>query len=107
MILRETTGPPPLITVFPEPAPISLTLTLIVIPPACGGIVGGVFYAASDDRKIHAIDIASHTETWSTAVKGAPSAPAIVDGRIIVGTSLGQVVSIVGTRQPSGASTTP
>ena len=82
-------------------APIQATLS------PSGGIVGGVFYATSDDRKIHAIDIAAHAETWSIAVKGAPSAPAIVDGRIIVGTSLGQVVSIVGTNEPSGASTTP
>ena len=66
-----------------------------------------MFDATRDDRKIHAFDIASHTETWAIAVKGTPRAPAIVDGRIIVGTNLGQVASIVGANEPSGAGATP
>jgi outer membrane protein assembly factor BamB len=82
-------------------APIQATLS------PSGGVVGGVFYATSDDRKIHAFDIASHTETWAIAVKGTPSAPAIVNGRIVVGTSLGQVASIAGSSAPPGAGATP
>jgi hypothetical protein len=58
--------------------------------------VGGILYITSDDSKIHAIDRSSHTDAWpAVAVQGVPSAPAIVDGRIIVGTSLGRVVSLV------------
>jgi len=81
-------------------APMQATLS------PSGGVVGGVFYATSDDRKIHAFDIANHTETWAILVKGVPSAPAIVDGRIIVGTGLGQVVSVAGTNPAPGAGTT-
>ena len=69
------------------------------------GVVGGTLYVTS--RNIHAIDIATHSELWTIAVAGTPSSPAIVDGRIIVGTSLGRVVSIVGTSPPLGAGATP
>ncbi len=61
-----------------------------------GGYVGGVFYATSDDGKVHAIDAATNTEIWNFAVTGVPGAPAIVDGRIIVATSLGKLESIAG-----------
>lgn len=66
-----------------------------------GGLVGNVFYATGDDRKVHAIDIESHDELWSFGVNGTPTAPAIVNGRVIVGTSLGKVVSISGTNDES------
>jgi outer membrane protein assembly factor BamB len=71
------------------------------------GFVAGLLYITSDDRKVHAIDISTHAELWAFAVTGTPSAPAVIDGRIIVGTSLGKVVSIVGSGDPSGSATAP
>ncbi len=68
-----------------------------------GGIVGGVFYATSDDQKIHAIDSATHSELWAFKIMGYPAGPAIVDGRILVGTALGKLVSVVG----SGSGSSP
>jgi outer membrane protein assembly factor BamB len=76
-----------------------------------GGYVGGTLYITSDDSKIHAIDRSSHTDAWpAVAVQGVPSAPAIVDGRIIVGTSLGRVVSLVASTAggvPGSAASAP
>ncbi len=72
-----------------------------------GGLVDGNFYATSDDQAIHVIDIAGRSETGAITVKGTPTAPAILDGRIIVGTSLGKVVSIVGASAASGPGATP
>ena len=74
------------------------------------GVVGGTIYVTSDDRKIHAFDIASHQEwggSWPFAIDGAPGSPTIVDGRIIVGTSYGELISITGAGSPSGAASSP
>jgi outer membrane protein assembly factor BamB len=67
------------------------------------GISGGILFVTSDDRAIHAIDIESHLELWVIPVTGTPGAPAIVDGRIIVTTSLGSVISLT-TAVPRTAS---
>jgi outer membrane protein assembly factor BamB len=65
------------------------------------GVVGGAIYVTSDDRKIHAFDIATQAELWPPfAVGGTPGSPAIVDGRIIVGTSFGEVISMAGGGAP-------
>ncbi len=69
------------------------------------GFVAGVMYVTSDDRRVHAIDVTTRAELWTFAVTGTPSAPAVIDGRVIVGTSLGKVVSIVGSGDPSGSGT--
>ena len=61
-----------------------------------GAIADGVLFIASDDRLIHAFDIASHAPLWQVAVRGVPGAPAVVDGRIFVATSAGQIVCLVG-----------
>lgn len=74
------------------------------------GVAGGTIYVTSDDKKIHAFDIASHLEftgSWPIAVPGVPGSPVIVDGRIIVGTSFGEVVSITGTSSPPSGVSTP
>ncbi len=84
-----------------DPLPIGSTST------PDGGYVGGVFYAASDDRRIHAIDAATSTELWSFAVTGAPGAPAIVDGRIFVSTSLNRLESIAGDNTPAATGVGP
>jgi outer membrane protein assembly factor BamB len=60
-----------------------------------GGFVGRVVYITSDDEKVHAIDASSGRDVWTPIpVPGVPTSPAIIDGRIIVGTSLGKVVSL-------------
>ena len=59
-------------------------------------VVDGVLYVTSDDRKIHAFDIASHAKLWDVPLRGAPDSPAIIDGRIFLTTGLGQIVSLVG-----------
>ena len=65
------------------------------------GVVGGAIYVTSDDRKIHAFDIATQVELWPPfAIDGVPGSPAIVDGRIIVGTSFGEVISVIGGGPP-------
>jgi outer membrane protein assembly factor BamB len=67
------------------------------------GVVGGAIYVTSDDRRIHAFDIATETELWPPfAIDGVPGSPAIVDGRIIVGTSFGEVISVIGGGDPPG-----
>jgi outer membrane protein assembly factor BamB len=66
-----------------------------------GGYVGGVLYATSDDHQVHAIDVSTQRESWSVPVAGLPTAPTIVDGRIIVGTSLGKVVSLAAASSPA------
>ena len=82
-------------------APIYSTLS----PSA--GVVGGTIYVTSDDRMVHAFDIASGRESggrWPFAVPGAPGSPVIVDGRIIVATSFGEVISITGAGSPPSIS---
>ena len=61
-----------------------------------GAVVDRVLFISSDDRRIHAFDIASHAALWQVPVKGVPGAPAIVDGRIFVETSAGQIDCLVG-----------
>lgn len=77
-------------------APIRSTLT------PNGAVVGDVLYVTSDDRRIHAFDIATGREIWTFAIPGVPGSPAIVDGRIVVGTDLGKVVSVNSSAAASG-----
>jgi eukaryotic-like serine/threonine-protein kinase len=69
-------------------APIGSTLS------PSGGLIDDVLYVTSDDQKVHAFDIATRKESWEVSVRGVPGTPAVVDGRILVGTSLGQVESL-------------
>ncbi len=43
-----------------------------------------------------AVDLATGEVLWTFGTKGDPSAPSVLDGRIVVGTTLGQVVTIGG-----------
>ena len=74
-----------------------------------GGYVGRIVYITSDDDKIHAIDATNGKDVWAAvAAPGLPSAPSIIDGRIIVGTSLGKVVSLaMPTAAETSASASP
>ena len=61
-----------------------------------GAVVDGVLLIASDDRRIHAFDIASRAPLWQVPVRGVPGPPAVVDGRLFVTTGAGQIVCLVG-----------
>jgi len=69
------------------------------------GLVDGVLYIPSSDRFIYAIDARTGKERWRFKVQGSPNVPAIVDGRIIVGTDLGKLIAIGGSEP--GASESP
>jgi outer membrane protein assembly factor BamB len=62
-----------------------------------GGYVDGVLYLTSDDRNVYALDMASHLARWVFPVRGVPDAPTVLDGRVFVATSLGEVFSIEGS----------
>ena len=66
------------------------------------GYVNGILYVTSDDARIHRIDVASRADPAPFEVNGVPSAPAVVDGRILVATGAGKLVSLVGS-SPSPA----
>jgi outer membrane protein assembly factor BamB len=75
-----------------------------------GGLVDGVLYVTSDDQKVRAFDIVTRKQSWEVVVRGVPSTPAVVDGRILVGTSLGQVESLgsaTGAGGPTAGSGSP
>jgi outer membrane protein assembly factor BamB len=57
-------------------------------------IVGPTIYLTSGDGQVTAIDRATGVTHWSLAVKGIPSTPAVIDGRVFVATDLGKVVAI-------------
>ena len=59
-----------------------------------GTVVGNTLYVASGDRRVYAVDTESGTELWRVEVSGSPTIPVVVDGRVVVGTDLGVLVSI-------------
>ena len=61
-----------------------------------GGFVGGTLYAAVGEQRILAVDARTGAPIWAIAVKGEPSAPTIVDGHVLVVTTLGKLVWIDG-----------
>lgn len=67
------------------------------------GIVGHTLYVTSDDRQVHAFDVSADTPAalWSLPVTGTPGAPAVIDGSVFVGTSLGVVVRLGDSTAPS------
>jgi outer membrane protein assembly factor BamB len=56
--------------------------------------VDGVFYTSSNGHSVYAFDAASGTQRWRIDVAGSPTQPAIVGGRVVLGTNLGRVISI-------------
>lgn len=60
------------------------------------GLVGKVLYVANTEGGIHAFDAATGEAQWTVDVLGEPSLPAVINGRVFVGTALGRVVSIAG-----------
>ena len=61
-----------------------------------GGVVDGVLYATVGQQGVTAVDLATGDTIWTIKVKGEPSAPTIVDGHILVDTTLGKLVWIDG-----------
>ncbi|MDP9270988.1 MAG: PQQ-binding-like beta-propeller repeat protein, partial [Chloroflexota bacterium] len=61
------------------------------------GLVDDIVYVSSADQTIRALDGPTGEQLWSITVKGTPTMPAVIDGRVIVGTSLGRVVAIGGS----------
>jgi outer membrane protein assembly factor BamB len=59
-------------------------------------IVDRTLYVTSDDRNVHAIDVAdpAHGELWAVAVTGVPSAPVVINGGVFVTTSSGLVMRL-------------
>lgn len=57
-------------------------------------VVGDEVIVTSEDRFVHAFSLADGAERWKVAIPGSPTTPAVIDGRVFVGTVLGAVVSI-------------
>ena len=56
-----------------------------------GGVVGTVLYVAVGGNGLMAVDLATGTTIWTFPTKGDPSAPTIVDGWILIDTSVGKL----------------
>ena len=61
------------------------------------GLVGNIAYVSSADQTIRAFNALTGEQQWSITVRGTPTMPAVIDGRVFVGTSLGRVVAIGGS----------
>jgi outer membrane protein assembly factor BamB len=63
-------------------------------------IADGTVYITSADQHVYALDPVSGAEKWNLEVEGTPTMPVVIDGRVIVGTSLGKLVAIEGSGVP-------
>ena len=63
-------------------------------------LADGRLYVASDSGSVYALDALTGDEQWRIAIEGRPTIPVVVDGRVVVGTDLGKVVSLVGSEPP-------
>ncbi len=61
-----------------------------------GAVVGDELIASVGGQRLMAVDLATGEVLWTFGTKGDPSAPSVLDGRIVVGTTLGQVITIGG-----------
>ena len=62
--------------------------------PSLVAIVDDVLYLSAEPRSVRAVDARSGVQLWNVEVVGNASMPAVVDGRVFVGTNLGRVVAI-------------
>jgi outer membrane protein assembly factor BamB len=60
-------------------------------------LAGGTLYVPSTDGTVRALEARTGDLRWSVAVEGEPTMPAVINGRVIVGTTLGHVVAIAGS----------
>jgi outer membrane protein assembly factor BamB len=58
-------------------------------------VVRDTLYVGSQDGRVYAVDRGSREILWSMEIDGRPMGPVAADGRLIVGTELGQLVSLV------------
>jgi outer membrane protein assembly factor BamB len=58
-------------------------------------LVGETLYVTSGDRRVYAVDRTSGEVLWSEEVGSVPLGPVAAEGRLIVGTELGQLISLV------------
>jgi outer membrane protein assembly factor BamB len=65
---------------------------------ALPAIVGNVVYVVGNDGPVEAIDATTGAPLWSVPIKGIPYAPTVVDGYLIVGTDVGTLYAIGGSR---------
>jgi outer membrane protein assembly factor BamB len=71
--------------------------------PNLVSIVDDVLYVSAEPRSVRAVDARSGFELWNVEVVGNASMPAVVGGRVFVGTNLGRVVAIGGSDRNSAA----
>lgn len=60
-------------------------------------VAAGVLYISSTDGWVYAIDMLSGTERWRVDVRGEPTPPLVIGGRVLLGTNLGQLIALVGS----------
>ncbi len=64
-----------------------------------GTISSGLLYVSSSAGRIFALDLLTGRDAWSVPVKGDPGPVIVADGRMYVGTSLGQLTAFGSTGQ--------
>ena len=64
-------------------------------------IVGDLVFFSSEDDTVRAIDARTGEVLWKWSTTGNPTMPAVIDGRVYVGTDLGQVLAIGGAGSAS------
>ena len=64
-------------------------------------IVGNLVFFSSEDNLVRALDARTGEEQWQVPTTGHPTMPAVVGGRVYVGTDLGQVLAIAGSEAAS------
>jgi outer membrane protein assembly factor BamB len=67
---------------------------------ARAGLVDDTLYVSSTDWTVRALDATSGAPRWVVDVEGEPSVPAVINGRLLVGTTRGNVYAIGGTEEP-------
>ena len=65
---------------------------------ALPAVVDGVVYIVGNGGPAEALDATTGASMWSVPIQGIPFAPAVVDGYLLVGTSLGTLYAIGGPR---------
>lgn len=63
-------------------------------------IVDDTLYVSSYDGMVRALDLETAVERWSVQVRGQPTMPVVLDGRVYVGTDVGRAV-LIGDPSPS------
>lgn len=64
---------------------------------ALPAVVGDTVYAVANDGPATALDAATGAIRWQVPIQGVPYAPALVDGYLVVGTTVGHLYAIHGS----------